>query len=279
MAREIGHTVQAAVARLLKPLVRVMLRYGVPYGVFADIAKRVYVEVAMQDFTIPGRKATQSRASVITGLTRKEVQRVLSLPPLSDEAIQDHYNRAVRVISGWSRDPAFRDADGNPRALPVEGDAGSFAALVRDYSGDMPVRAVLDELIRVGAVERLDNGQVQLRGPAYVPEGDLEHKVGILGTDVADLIATIDHNLTHTGHASRFQLKVAYDNLPVETLQAFRDSSAQRSFQFLKNLDTELSQMDRDTNPAVEGSGRKRAGIAIYYFEDEHDAATAAGEA
>jgi hypothetical protein len=269
MANGIGHSIQASVARLLKPLVRLLLRYGVPYGVFADIAKRIYVEVAMEDFTIPGRKPTQSRASVITGLTRKEVMRVTKLPPISDEEIRDRYNRAVRVISGWARDPAFRDADGRPRALPLEGERGSFTALVRAYSGDMPVRSVLDELLRVGAAERGDDGLVHLLGPAYVPGGDLEDKIGILGTDVGDLIQTIDHNLGHTGADSRFQLKVAYDNLPVEALPGFRDSSAKRAFGFLKELDAELAGMDRDTNPAAQGSGRMRAGLAIYYFEDD----------
>lgn len=269
MATGINHTIQASIARLLKPLVRLLLRYGVPYGVFADIAKRIYVEVAMEDFTIPGRKPTQSRASVITGLTRKEVMRVSKLPPVSDQEIHDRYNRAVRVISGWSRDPAYLDASGRPRALPLEGEQGSFTALVRAYSGDMPVRSVLDELVRVGAVERENGGLIHLRGPAYVPEGDLENKIGILGTDVGDLIKTIDHNLTHSGPDSRLQLKVAYDNVPVGTLDRFRDSSAKRAFGFLKELDSELSQLDRDTNPSVQGEGRMRAGLAIYYFEDE----------
>ena len=69
----------AAVARLLKPLVRVLLRNGVSYGTFADIAKRQFVEVARNEFSIQGRKQSLSRVSVITGLTRKEVARVSGL--------------------------------------------------------------------------------------------------------------------------------------------------------------------------------------------------------
>jgi Family of unknown function (DUF6502) len=278
MVTGISHSIQASLARLLKPLVRLLLRYGVSYGVFADIAKRIYVEVAMEEFRIPGRKPTLSRASVITGLTRKEVQRVTRLAPLSDAAIQERYNRAVRVVTGWSRDPAFLDAEGSPRALPLEGAVGSFEALVRAYSGDMPMRPVLDELLRVGALQRLDDGRVQLRGSVYVPEGDLENKITILGTDVADLIGTIDHNLSHSGRDSRFQLKVAYDNLPAGALVDFRDSSSQRAFRLLKTMDAELSQLDRDANPQAVGTGRVRAGVSIYYFEEDLAAAPAAGE-
>lgn len=268
MAQGINTAIQAAVARLLKPLVRLMLRNGVSYGVFADIAKRVYVDVAMQEFTIPGRKPTISRASVITGLTRKEVQRVANLPAAGDAQVQERYNRAVRVITGWTRDAAYLDAQGRPADLPMEG-TGSFTELVRAYSGDMPVRAVLDELERVGAVQREASGAVRLVEPAYIPGGDPEDKLGILGTDVHDLIATIDHNLTQPADRSRFQLKVAYDNLPREALARFQVSSSEQAFALLKALDRELAQLDRDTNPASAGTGRMRAGLSIYYFEDE----------
>lgn len=262
--------VQASVARLLKPLVRLLLRYGIPYGIFADIAKRIYVETAMEEFGIPGRKSSISRASVITGLSRKEVVRVQKLPPLSDQNIQDRYNRAVRVISGWMGDTSFTGADGEPKTLALEGARGSFSQLVQKYGGDVPVRAVLDELLRVGVVERMDSGEVRLSAPAYVPEGGEEDKLGILGTDVADLIATIDHNLVHSGKESRLQLKVAYDNLPADALAGFRDLSSKKAIDLLREFDRELSQLDRDTNPdsGVNDPGRVRAGVSICYFEE-----------
>jgi hypothetical protein len=272
MASGIQASIQAAISRLLRPLVRLLLRYGVPFGVFADIAKRVYVDVAMDEFAIPGRKPTISRASVITGLTRKEVQRITRLPELTDVEIQDRYNRAVRVVSGWTRDERYLDADRKPRPLPLEGAAGSFSELVRRYSGDAPVRAVLDELMRVGAVETLASGDVRLLGPVYVPEGQLEDKFGILGTDVADLVSTIDHNLNHSGPDSRFQLKVSYDNLPAGVLAPFRKLSSERALELLQMLDAELSRLDRDTNPDAGGAGRMRAGLAIYYFEEDLEA-------
>jgi hypothetical protein len=68
----------------------------------------------------------------------------------------ERYNRATRVLTGWARDADFLDRRGQPRPLEVDG-AASFAVLVKRYSGDMPARAVLDELVRVGAVERLDD--------------------------------------------------------------------------------------------------------------------------
>ncbi len=260
--------IKAAIARLLIPLVRVILRYGIPYGAFAEIAKRVYVDVALDEFAIPGRKPTISRASVITGLSRKEILRVRRLPDIGEDDPAQSYNRAIRVIGGWVRDSDFTGKDGEPVPLPFEGGRRSFAALVRRYSGDVTPRAILDELLRVESVERTDDGEIKLRSRAYVPaEGDSEI-ISIMGSDVADLISTIDHNLRETPKNSRFQLKVSYDNLPAEPLARFRTLSTKESRKLLEIFDRELSAVDRETNPKSRGTGRYRAGVSIYYFEE-----------
>ena len=261
----------AAVVRILRPLVRILLRNGMPYGAFADLAEQAYVDIAMAEFGVEGRKQTVSRVSVITGLSRKEVARVLKLPVSDDAGAAERYNRAARVIAAWVRDRRFNNESGKPLVLPVEGDGASFKELVMKYSGDIPHRAILDELTRVGAVERLEDGRLRLCVRSYVPRtGELE-KLGILGTDVAALIATVDHNLRGGTEDSMFQRKVAYDNLPDQALAVFRELSGEQAQALLEEWDRWLAEHDRDVNPSVEGSGRNRAGIGIYYFEEPYD--------
>jgi hypothetical protein len=257
----------SAVLRLLRPLVRILLRNGMSFNAFAELARWTYVDVAEREFGLPGRKQSASRVSVITGLTRKEVARLAVAPPPDDEMASGKYNRAARVLTGWLRDPRFT-AEGEPIELAIEGDGPSFSELVRRHSGDMPVRAVLDELVRVGAVAEA-GGRVRLVSRGYVPSrGELD-KIHILGTDVHQLVATIDHNLQQGAVDPRFQRKVAYDNLPVEAVAEFRRLSAVRSQQLLEEYDRFLAQHDRDANPNAAGTGRKRAGVGIYYFEDD----------
>jgi hypothetical protein len=267
------NALMAAVSRILSRLVRVLLRHGVPFQVFADLAKQAYVESAREHFAIPGRKQTISRIAVLTGLTRKDIQKLNDMTPLDDVAANERYNRAARVVSGWVRDNAFRHDDGEPRALPLEGDNTSFAELVRRYSGDMPTRAVLDELLRVGTVERVEDGQIRLVAHAYIPRTSDRDKLAILGADVHDLIDTIDHNLTDKNEP-RFQRKLMYDNVPLEALEQFRQLSAARAQGLMEYLDSWLSQHDRDVNPLSEGNGRARAGLGIFYFEENLDSAT-----
>ena len=265
-----GHTkpLFGAVLKLLRPLIRILLRNGVSYGTFSDLAKWIYIDVASKEFGIKGRKQSTSRVAVITGLSRKEVMRVRQLPEPDDIASTERYNRAARVIAAWRRESDFRDARGRPAPLPVTGKGATFSELVKRFSGDVPARAILDELIRVGAAKRLKDGRVRLLTRAYIPETSEADKLNILGTDVRHLISTIDHNLKPGPRGPLFQRKVAYDNLPDDALPEFRMLSAKRAQTLLENLDQWLAQRDRDVTPTVKGAGCNLAGLGIYYFEE-----------
>ena len=262
---------QHAIEQLLRPLFRLLLRRSVSFGAFEEMAKRAYVDVALKDFAIPGKKPTVSRVAVLSGLTRKEVQHLLSDEPDEAEEVADRYNRAARVLTGWARDADYLDRKGKPRILDLEGELG-FSALVKRYSGDMPSRAVLDELVRVGAVEQRPDSRLQLVTHAYVPQKSDVDKLGILGCDVADLIDTIDHNLQHGATDPRFQRKVMYVSIPVSKLPAFRKLSAQQGQALLERLDRWLAAHDTDETPQA------RVGLGIYYFEERLETDTAEGE-
>ena len=254
---------------LSRPLVRLLLRHGIPFGVMADVVKQVYVDVAWQEFGLPGRKQTTSRVAILTGLSRKEVARLRQLHRWDDHEAVQQYHRAARVMSAWVRAPEFHDASGQPAPLPVEGDPMSLGGLVRRYSGDMPVRAILDELLRVGAVEQLADGRIRLLARAYVPAAGEVEKLGILGTDVADLIATIDWNLRCPPADAYFQRKVQYDNLPSEVMPELHTLTRERAQALIEQLDHWMAARDRDVTPTVQGTGRKRAMVGIYYFEED----------
>jgi len=243
------------------------------FKAFLDIAKHTYVQVAASEFRIPGKKQSVSRIALLSGLTRKEVQRLLDAPAANDKDSEagERYNRAARVVSGWVRDADFSDADGNPKVLALQDgpqNRASFAELVRRFSGDIPFRAVLDELLRVGVVEKLGDSTIRLKTRAYIPESGDTDKLNILGTDVSDIVATIDHNLQHGAEDPFFQRKVMYDNVPAEALEEFRRLSGAQAQALLERLDKWLSQHDRDTHPETTGTGRMRTGIGIYYFEE-----------
>jgi hypothetical protein len=230
------------------------------------------VDVAYKEFGIEGRKQTDSRVSIITGLSRKEVRRLRTMVQPMNNIASDRYNRAARVIAGWRRDKKFHDKHGRPLVLAIESGSPSFNDLVKVYSGDVPARAILDELIQVKAVERTRDNCIRLVSKAYLPKGDPTKMHNILGMDVSLLIDTIDHNTRSDNDSHWIQRKVSYDNLPAEALAEIRKLSEKEGQRLLEKLDRRISAQDRDINSQIKGTGRKFAGVGIYYFEkDAHD--------
>lgn len=259
----------AATLKILRSLARILLRFGVAYGDFSEWAKQAFVEVADSEFGLPGRSQTTSRVAVLTGLSRKEVAHIRHSAAPHDPDATLAYNRASRVVSAWVREPGFQDAAGRPAALPLEGTGATFTDLVRHYSGDVPPRAILDELCRVGMARLDDAGTVHLLERSYVPRSGEPEKVEILGTDAADLIATIGHNISAAEGETLFQRKVAYDNLPAKAAAPLRAEAGLRGQALIEELDRLFSRHDRDVNPSQTGDGRKRLVTGIYVYEED----------
>jgi hypothetical protein len=76
----------------MTPLVRILLKNGVSFAEFAELLKNVFVDVAERDLGMPGRRPSQARVAILTGLSRKEVAseplklgiRIQSTPVLMD---------------------------------------------------------------------------------------------------------------------------------------------------------------------------------------------------
>ena len=266
MTTDTQQLIGTSLVRILRPLIQILLRNGVTYRAFAETAKAVYVEVATKEHHIPGRKQTDSRISVITGLSRKEVKRVKSLPASEVGNDLARYNRASRVISGWTQDRDFMDSQGNPLDLKMDQADNSFAELVRRYSGDAPPRAVLDELEQVGAVQRLDDGTLCLVTRGYIPQTDSPERLGIFGVMVADLLHSSDYNLKDESAKPYFQRVVANERIPAAATEEFQQVTRRYCQQYLEKLDHWLAENEADSDGDTE---LRRIGVGIYYFENE----------
>ena len=265
MSKKLDNILATSVLRLLHPLVRILLRNGVAYGTLAGWIRQVYVDVAFEDFAPEGKKQTISRVSALTGLTRKEVKRLLERDDAEADPGQARYSRAIRVISGWLNDPRFQDEQGKPGVLPIEGTRNSFALLVKEYSGDIPTKAMLAMLDEAGSVKIVQD-RVRLVRRAYVPGSDAVEKIRILGNDVYELVSTIDHNLTAGPEELRFQRKVAYDNIDPADAEKLKKMSVTKAQALLEHLDKQFSSNELAEESAERG---KYISVGIYYHEQD----------
>jgi hypothetical protein len=262
-----------AVRTILRPLVRQLIAHGLTFPAFARIAKEAYIEVATRHFALPYKKQTDSRVALVTGITRKEIGQIRrgQAPPPS-EAAPLNYGIAVRVIGRWVAERRYLDAEQHPRELPYEvpGNGPSFATLVDEIGGDIPPRAVLDELIRVGAVELSANGWVRLVQPGYVPAQGTVEKLAILGADVAELIAAITHNIEQPTDEAFLQRKVFYDNIGASALAELRRQVRAAGGEFTQKINSLLAGYDRDRNPDAPTGPRQRVVVGVYYLDEDY---------
>ncbi len=248
---------------ILYALARILLRYGIGYIAFSEIAKRAFIDVAHNEFALPGRKQTISRISALTGLSRKEIGLVLKQEPLDNGLDNIHINRVARVISGWLNDKHYQDHQQQPLDLPFEGDS-SFSSLVKRYSGDLTPKTIADELMRIDAINTLPGGKLRLQQHAYIPKDDLLHKTSLLGNDVSDLIATIDHNMADP-EQPYFQRKVSYQNIDEASIKTLHFELNQLSQQSLEKMQAMIQKKAK----AATGQRKKCLGVGIYYFEKD----------
>lgn len=159
--------------RVLRPILRFLLLHGLSYPEFNQISRWLCVDIAMseKEFYMPGRRRQyKARVAAITGLSRKAVLQLYSSPRPDENDELMSFNRAGRVLQGWLEDERYTDEKGEPQLIPFKAGEGrrSFSALVRKYSGDIPPRAILNELIRAGCCETVMEDEVRVRHPVYV---------------------------------------------------------------------------------------------------------------
>jgi len=270
----------AALRRLMRPVVRQMIAYGLAYPAFEQTVKDLFVEVAEKDFALRFKRQTDSRLAVITGIGRKEIAQLrgrrgaVSQPADLEDTVTTH------VIGRWMAGPPYATPDGIPRRLAYESDGPqtpSFFQLVRDLGVDLPVRSVLDELIRIGAAELLPDGDVVLREEGNISRQDVEGKIALLGSAPAEVFSTVAHNI-ECPERPWLQRKVVYDNIGSDALEQLETEARRLGEEFLRRANALLSSYDRDRNPNGPAGSRTRVVLGAYYFEEEQETPTRAPE-
>lgn len=263
---------QKAVIQMMRPIVKLLVRQNIPFASFMKIVKHLYVYTASEELTLPGKKLSHSRISIVTGIPRKDIKELLQFEPATDQSVSYQHNRAARVITGWVKDPEYQHPDTHePLQIPIESDQQqpSLQNLVAKYSGGVPVRAILDELLRIKAVENKGDHQLKLLTYGYTPGRDEIEKLKVISEEVSTFLKTIQHNIDAPFEDSFLQLSARCDNLPAEIMEELRKTATLKGRDFLQEMAQWMSQYDRDQNDKVFGTGKKRGIVGVYYFEED----------
>lgn len=226
--------------RVLHPLVRMLIRFGVSAGEFKAIVDSVYAHAGSEHLAAQGDRVTFSKLAVITGINRSFLPAILATP--QDEfrpRSQTQMHRAARVLNGWHDDVAFQTRTGEPAVLKVSGGKKSFEQLAHRYSGGVYYPTLLADLLRAGAVKKVGKSRLRVMRRAPAPGGANVEAVYGAGEIVGDLLATLDHNLTAKPH-ELLPVRALTLRVEGESLSLFRAQLAKRADGLLEMTDAFL---------------------------------------
>ena len=265
-----GAALHAPLARLLRPLVRLLVARGVTFPALTDLLRELYVNVAERDFALSAKEQTDSRVSLLTGIHRKEVRRLRGAgAPVS--AVPAAVSRTSRIVARWLADPAFTDARGRPLPLPRTAEAGapSFEALVAGVTRDFRPRAVLDEWLGRGLASSDGQDRIVLAEAAYVPRagGDGEAQLYYFGRNLHDHVAAAVANVLGetAGDRPRFlERAVHYDGLSAELAARLEGRARELAMEA-------LTQANREAHAAcaADPGGTHRWNFGLYVYAEE----------
>lgn len=264
----------AAFRHLMVPLVRILVRNGIPYREFAEVLKEVYARVAADETGTRERPASLARVAIVTGLNRRELHRIFGESDKLREALESNAKAIARLLQGWHTDPAFTGPYGFPRDLPFGSDAGSgltFIELTRRYSTEIRPEVMREELLRVNAaVELPESGLIRVVKRTYIPEEMAPELIEVFARGVRRYIETIDHNLREKDpSARRFERWVFPDfGIRAEDWESFTALVNDRLVGVIEDLDNRFSVFER---PGDDSGRGLTVGVGMYVYRDEDD--------
>lgn len=254
--------------RIIDPLLDFIFDGGISIPELTFLIRERSVRAAAKRTLKENGRISRSRVAIITGLPRSEVSRILRSPdniPVPPRG----QNSARRVLSGWYEDAKYLTEAGEPAILPIFGKRRSFERLVSDYAGGIPIRAMLDELTLLDAVERLPNQQVRPRARLTVLTGVTDSAIAAVGERGRDLIETLTGNVRNRSDPL-FEATALVNDADEEMVAMIRREVVAQGSSFVNSIHSLLNRSRKGRTP----SSRKnvlprRVGVTAFYFQDD----------
>lgn len=264
---ELPVPVVAALRRVLRPLIRLMLSHGIRFQTFCDLVKSTYIHVAEEEFRLDNKEQTDSRISLLTGVHRRDVKRLRN-ESLAASSLSLQASMSAQLLAMWSGRPEYLDSQGLPLPLPrlaSKGRERSFEALVQSISKDFRARVVLDEWLRQGIATLDEQDNVRLAADAFVSPQGFEEKAFYFGQNIHDHLAATVHNLSGIT-PPYLERCVYYDKLTSESVKEYErvaKSVGMRALHTVNRHAIELQKRDEGKTDAI-----YRTNFGIYNFTE-----------
>ena len=272
MQEKLKQQVLDAFLLVMRPIVRILLRYGIGYREFVEVAKTAYVDVASSDFGLRGRPTNISRVAVMTGLTRKEVKRLRDKIESGDSRISVKTTPLADVLHHWHAQDEFTDSSGRPISLPFSGEGKSFSSLVKKYGGDIPAGAMRTELSRVGAIREKSNGELEVLERVVVPNSDHDGLIAALVHGAYALLSNIAHNSDPNREEDQMANRFAYtQTVTSDRTSQIRRIAKDRIIDFAQSIDDIFIAYEALHERPDDSGEDAPVAVGVFYFEERDE--------
>jgi hypothetical protein len=258
----------AALKRAIDPLVGVMFNAALTVRELNQLVRERAVLTAAKRVAKQSGRDNKARVAIMTGLPRSEVARILDSDEVARSKRSGQPSATRRILTAWFDDPRFQAPNGYPAVLPIFGKRRSFEHLVAMHTRGIPLRAMLDELTELDAVERLPDQRVKAISRLPISTGMTGSAIAAVGERTRDLLETLNHNLRHTSKPL-FERTALVDEADPEMVSLVRREIAEQGANFIDSANSLLSRScAKPSRSMAKTAGKCRLGVTVYYFQD-----------
>jgi hypothetical protein len=260
-----------SIEAMLRPLMPLVLNYGVTYADAQEVLRALFVETMGERIRQQGREASTGRIAVMAGLNRGEVEKLKvdrEQRELARARRMGHADNVAKLLTYWHEDPRFNTPYGAPLDLSLAKEEGfkTFDELVVLACPGADRELLLDEMVTANCAEIHGSKFIRCTTRTFVASTNDLAAIARIGRQASAFNKTCVHNLLKQEDEPSYFARDAYSALPVNaefknlTLEYLREHGQK----FLENCDRWITESEQSH---LDESGQ-RVGVAMYFFEE-----------
>jgi hypothetical protein len=168
----------------------------------------------------------------------------------------------------WHTDQEFLDEKGAPKLISFDDGNASFVELVNRAGGDIPPKAMLNELLRAGSIVR-EGDSLRAISQSYIPEPHDPEAILLGGQSLRHLASTINFNLDCEDPEGRFfERRVYSDRLSRSQRVRFKKLAREKSDLLLRDLHVWLGEREYGLDEVESEKAGSKIGVGVYFYDD-----------
>lgn len=260
-----------AIEESLRPLMRLVFKYGVSYQDLIDAVRGLYVAALRERLIDQGRNGSVARLGLVSGVSRGEIAKLFESRELRAQQraqASKRIDELSQLLSHWHDDSRFSTPYGAPLDLSFRatGSFRTFAQLHESSGIELSRELALEYLSRAGCVEIHGDEFVRCTNRTLISPDSDTSRIARLGRSTAALNATLVRNLFSESSNDTYFERTTLSDFPISDSgrQLLMALLREEGANFINELDRWVSGKQDDI---TDDQGRKY-GVTMFFFEE-----------